>query len=452
MATLTDSLRRVKAHLHEVLPDPLVRQACRDVGHHWRDRTLTPTVTTYLLLQQVLHGNPAVGELRHQSGLGFTDSAYCQARQRLPTAALRRLQRAVASRATAALDDDPRARWKGHRVFFLDGSSFSMPDTEELREAFGQPSGQAEGCGFPVAHLLVQFDARAGYLLKAMPAPLNTSDLSQAPAVHCDLRPGDLLVGDRAFGTYAHLALCRSRRLHGLFRAHQCLIIDFRSRRAYAPPGAHGREVKGLPRSRWLKRLGKRDQLVEYHKPKERPAWMGVAEYAALPATLVARELRYDIPLPGRRTRQVTLVTTLVDPKRYSARALARMYGLRWQAETDLRHLKQTLGLDALRSKTVPGVVKELLAFVIIYNLVRRVMHEAARRQGVEPARISFIDAWRWLKHARPGDGLPRLAVNPKRPERVEPRVRKRRPKQFPVMKRPREELRQALRTRKVAA
>jgi len=445
MATLTDSLRHVKAHLHDVLPDRLIRSACRDVGHHWRDRQLTPTVTTYLLLQQVLHGNPAVGELRHLSGLGFTDSGYCRARQRLPLAALRDLQRAVAGRARATLDDDPNARWKGHRVWLLDGSSFSMPDTAELREAFGQPSGQAPGCGFPVAHLLVQFDAHAGYLLKALPAPLHTSDLSQTPAVQRDLRPGDLVVGDRAFGTYAHLASCRSRGLHGLFRAHQCLRIDFRPRRPYAPPGAHGPAAKGRPRSRWLKRLGKHDQLVEYHKPKERPAWMSVAAYAALPATLMVRELRYAITIPGRRTRHVTLVTTLLDPQRYSARALAKMYGLRWQAETDLRHLKETLGLDVLRSQTVPGVVKELVAFVIIYNLVRRVMHAAARRQRVAPARISFIDAWRWLKHARPGEALPRLVVNPERPGRVEPRVRKRRPKQFPVMQRPRAELRQAL-------
>ena len=179
---------------------------------------------------------------------------------------------------------------------------------------------------------------------------------------------------------------------------------------------------------------------------------MSVAAYAALTATLVVRELRYDITIPGRRTRQVTLVTTLLDPQRYSARALARMYGLRWQAETDLKHLKQTLGLDVLRSHTVPGVIKELVAFVIIYNLVRRVMHEAGRRQGVPPARISFIDAWRWLKHARPGDPLPKLVVNPVRPGRVEPRVRKRRPKQFPVMKRPRQELRQALLAQKHAA
>lgn len=452
MVTLTDSLRRVKAHLQDVLPDRLIRNACRDVGHRWRERTLGPTVTAYLLLEQVLHGNPAVGELRRQSGLDFTDSAYCQARRRLPLAALRDLQRAVAGRACAALDDDAGARWKGHRVFLLDGSSFSMPDTEELREAFGQPGGQAAGCGFPVAHLLVQFDAHAGYLLKAIPSPLRTHDLARAAALHGDLRPGDLVVGDRAFCSYAHLALLRGRGLHGLFRAHQRLLIDFRSRRRYAPPGAKGAAAKGLPRSRWLKRLGKHDQLVEYHKPSERPDWMTAAQYAALPETLVVRELRYDVRLPGRRTRQVTLVTTLLDAKRYSARALAKLYGLRWQVETDLKHLKDTLGLEVLRSQTVPGVVKELLAFVIIYNLVRRVMHQAARRQGVEPARVSFIDAWRWLKHARPGDPPPVLRVNPERAGRAEPRVRKRRPKEFPLMKRPRAELRQVLLTLNDAA
>jgi hypothetical protein len=452
MTTLTDSLRRVKAHLADVLPDRLIDQACRAVGHQWRQRTLDPTVTTYLLLQQVLHGNPAIGELRRLSQLEVTESAYCQARQRLPVAVLRQVQRAVAGRAQAALDHDPDSRWKGHRVFLLDGSSFSMPDTAELQEAFGQPGGQAPGCGFPVAHLLVQFDVHAGYLLQAIPAPLRTHDLARVAAAHGNLGAGDVLVGDRAFCSYAHLAVCRRRGVHGLFRAHQKLIIDFRPHRRYATPDTPAAEAKGLPRSRWLKRLGKHDQVVEYHKPKERPAWLSAAAYAALPETLVVRELRYRIRIPGRRTQQVTLVTTLVDARRYSARALAKLYGLRWQAETDLSHLKETLGLDVLRSKTVPGIVKELLAFVIIYNLVRRVMHTAARRQGVAPARISFVDAWRWLKHARPGERLPKLRVNRERPGRAEPRVRKRRPKHYPLMRRPREELRKALLTQKHAA
>jgi hypothetical protein len=164
------------------------------------------------------------------------------------------------------------------------------------------------------------------------------------------------------------------------------------------------------------------------------------------------REVRYDVRLPGRRARRVALVTTLLDKRRYPAAALAALYARRWEAETNLRHLKQTLGLDVLRCKTVPGVVKELTAFVIVYNLVRDVMRAAARRQKVEPGRVSFADALRWLRSARPGEELPRLKVNPQRPGRAEPRVRKRRPREFPVMKSTRQQLRQALFKQKHAA
>jgi hypothetical protein len=329
----------------------------------------------------------------------------------------------------------------------IDGSSFSMPDTPELQEAFGQSGGQAAGCGFPTAHLLALFDAHTGFLLKAIPAPLRTHDLAHAALTHEALGSGDILVGDRAFCSFAHLALCRQRRLHGLFRAHQKLLIDFRPHRRYAEPGA--KEATGLPRSRWLKRLGQHDQLVEYHKPRERPSWLSEKEYDQLPQTLVVREVRIKVRTPGRRVTTLTLVTTLLDPRRYSTRALAKLYELRWGVETNLKHLKQTLGLDVLRCQTVAGIIKELLLFALVYNLVRRVMLQAGRRQGVSPERISFVDAWRWLRHAKAGEELPRLRVNPERPGRAEPRARKRRPKQYDLLRKPREKLRAALFGRK---
>jgi len=320
-----------------------------------------------------------------------------------------------------------------------------MPDTPELQESFGQSGTQAKGCGFPTAHLLVLFDAHAGYLLKAVPAPLRTHDLAHAAVMHHELQPGDVLVGDRAFCSYAHLALCRQRRLHAVFRAHQRLLVNFRPHRRYVHPQRAAQAPAGLPRSRWLKRLGPHDQRVEYFKPSERPAWMTQAEYEQLPDTLVVREVRFRVREPGRRVREVTLVTTLLEGRRYSARALAKLYARRWQVETQLRHLKETLGMDVLRCQTLPGVVKELLMFVVVYNLVCRVRQEASRRQGVPPARISFVEALRWLRYAQPGDDLPRLRINPQRPGRVEPRARKRRPKQYDLLRKPRAELRQAL-------
>jgi hypothetical protein len=442
---MADALERIKGRVADAVPEELIRRLSQEVGHRWRDRDLGPIVTTHLFVRQVLHGNTAVAHLRRLSGLDFTDSAYCQARARLPLALFDRLQRAVTDSLRRDGDDRPESRWLGHRLFLLDGSSFSMPDTDALRRHFGQPSGQAPGCGFPVAHLLVLFDARRGYLLRAAARPLETHDLSQAAAAHGELRRGDVLVGDRAFASYAHLALCLERGVHGLFRAHQRQIIDFRPGRPHVPPGASAEGRKGEPRSRWLRRLGWRDHWVEYPKPKGCPEWLTPEQYERLPGSIVVRELRRRVGRPGVRTREVTLVTTLLDPQRYAAAELTRLYGLRWGVETDLRHLKQTMRMDILRCTTVAGVQKELAVFVLVYNLVRRVMEEAGRRQGAAAERISFVDAWRWLQQARPGEVLPRLVVNPDRPGRVQPRVRKRRPKEYPVMKRPRAELRKAL-------
>jgi Transposase DDE domain len=449
MLSITCALERIKGQVTETIPAALIEELCQEVGHRWRNRDLGPVVTTHLFLRQILECNVAVGELRRRSGLSFTDSAYCQARARLPREVLERLQQAVTEALDAVTEARPSELWHGHRVFLLDGTGFSMPDTPELQAHFGQPAGQAEGCGFPVAHLMVRFDALRGYLLQTEVLPLDSHDLAGVPALHAALEEEDVVVGDRAFASYAHLALCQRRGVHGVFRAHQKQIVDFRPYRKMAQKGDQGK-----PHSRWLKRLGKHDQLVEYFKPKDsdRPAWMTAEQYAQLPASIVVREVRYTIHEPGRRTRVVTLVTTLLDPERYSAKELARLFGLRWQVETNLKHLKQTLGMDVLRCTTVEGVLKELTLFVLVYNLVRRVMCEAARRQDVVPDRISFIDAWRWLRHARPGDVLPDLIVNPDRPGRFQPRVRKRRPKNFPLMKRPRDVLRKELRAKKVAA
>jgi hypothetical protein len=443
--TIPHALDRIKGNLDRYLPAALILSICRDLGRPHRNRTLTPLATTLLFVQQVLHGNCACGLLRHLSGLDFTDSAYCQARARLPFGFFRRLLTAVTGRCRRLDPADASDLWHGHRVFLLDGSSFSMPDTPELRAEFGQPGAQAEGCGFPVAHLLVLFDAHTGYLLRALPAPLRTHDLAHAALMHPELAAGDVLAGDRAFGSYAHLALLHGRGLHGLFRAHQKQLIDFHPGRPHVPPGGPTRGQKGVPRSRWLKRLGKDDQLVEYHKPKECPSWLTAEQYAALPATLVVRELRYAVRTPGGRVRQVTLVTTLLSRRRYPARALARLYARRWQAEVNLRHLKEAMKMDVLRCQTFVGVMKELTVFVAVYNLVRRVMRQAAKRQRVKVDRVSFTDALRWLGASRAGEALPRLKVNPERPGRVEPRVRKRRPKQYPLMRKPRAVLRKAL-------
>jgi hypothetical protein len=328
-----------------------------------------------------------------------------------------------------------------------------MPDTPELRRAFGMPSGQAKGCGFPVAHLLVLFSAQTGLLLDAWAGPLRTGDVAQVPEAAGHLLPSDVLVGDDSFSSYVHLALLSRDKLHGLFPAHHKRIVSFRPRRRHTTEGKGA--VAGMPRSRWVKSLGKDDQLVEYFKPRQRPRWMSKQEYVALPDSIVVRELRRRVRGPAGNRVTLTIVTTLTDPDLYPADALVALRLRRWDVETNLRHLKTTMGMDVLRCKTEEGVRKrsrirrlpgdELAMFCIAYNLVRVVMLEAAARQEVPVARVSFADALKWMRHVRPGGTLPDLVVNPHRPGRAEPRCKKRRAKQFDLMNKPRDVLRKRL-------
>jgi hypothetical protein len=351
-----------------------------------------------------------------------------------------------------ACERNEAGRWHGHRTWTMDGSSFSMSDTPELQAYFGQPSAQSKGCGFPVAHMLALFHAGTGLLQHVLASPMRTHDMKHAATMHPEMAEGDILLADRGFASFAHLALLCQRKLHAVFRCHQRQIVDFRVGRKHNRKGKHKRYRKGLPSSRYVRRLGRWDQLVEYVKPLQKPGWMTTEAYAALPETLLVRELRFLTPQRGHRTQVITLVTTLLDPKLYPAADLADLYRSRWQIELNFRHLKTTMGLEVLHCKTVEGVLKELYMFAIVYNLVRLVMLEASRRQHVPLDRISFIDALRWLRDSPAGALLSQLVTNPLRENRLEPRVLKRRKKEYTLMTKPRRVLRNLLERKKHAA
>ena len=327
-----------------------------------------------------------------------------------------------------------------------------MPDEAELRAHFGLPAGPKKGCGFPVAHVLAMFDAATGLVLELIAAPYGRHDLADCPGMHPQLSAGDVLIGDRGFCSYAHLALLIQRNLHGLFRIHQRIIVNFRAGRRHEAMCKGPYRVTGLPRSEWVGKLGCWDQLVRWPKPAECPRWMDARTYQSLPDSILVREFRYRIDRPGFRVRQVTAVTTLTDPTRYPAEELAELYFARWRVECNFKHLKITLGMDVLRCKSVAGVLRELWMFALVYNLVRAVMVQAAGQAGVPPDQVSFVDALRWLRQALWEDLPLRVKINPLRPGRYQPRVRKRRPKNYPLMTKPRAELLQDLKRQSVGA
>lgn len=446
-ATFAEVIGQFKADVGRVLSARSIERACADLDLVYRKRILDPVTTIHAFLTQVLHGNTACTELPHLTGKQFSAAAYAKARSRLPLA----LFNSLVERVTESLYSEQQASglWHGHRTWHLDGSSFSMADRPELQKAFGQPGNQKEGCGFPVAHFLALFNADTGFLQRVIPSPLRTHDMANAADIHPEMREGDILVADRGFASFAHLALVCQRKLHAVFRGHQRQIVNFRPGRKHK---TKTKGSKGLPTSRWLKRLGEHDQLVEYVKPAEKPKWMSQDDYDALPETLVVREIRFTIKEPSCRTKIVTVVTTLLDPVRYPASDIAELYRCRWGIETNLRHLKTTMKMEVLHCHSVNGVLKELAIYALVYNLVRIVMLEAARRQEVPVDRISFVDALRWLRTAKLGTPLPKLVVNPHRPNRSEPRVIKRRPKPYDLMTKPRDKLRKGLSRKRLRA
>lgn len=443
-------LARLRQDVAEILQPRAIRDACRRAGYSWRNRKLDPVATISLFLLQILHGNTACQHVVQFGQWAFTATAYCKARKRLPLAVLQALVEMVAAKLRSTTTAS--ANWLGHRVWMIDGSGFSMSDVPQLQDHFGSPTGQRPGCGFPVGHLVALFDLATGMLLRMTIAPIRTHDMSQVARLACELKPGDILLGDRAFGSYAHLAILLARGNHGVFRIHQQRYVDFTPGRALPTKLSYAANPKGLPHSLWLRSNGELDQVVIWYKGKQKPDWMTAEEFAELPEEITVRELRYRVDVPGFRVRVTTLVTTLLDPLIYPKSALAELYRLRWQIEINIRHIKITMKMDVLHCKTVDGVMKELAMFALAYNLVISVMVESARIQKVGVDRIGFLDALRWLTHPKPGGDPGDILVNPLRRDRVEPRVIKRRMKKFPLMKEPRSVLRKRLIGKDLAA
>ncbi len=364
-------------------------------------------------------------------GVAFSPSAYCQALRRLPVDVMRRLLRSTATRQRDATDQV--GRWRGLRAFLVDGSSCSMSDTPELQRRFDQPTEQKPGCGFPVAHLLALFDAYTGMLVDVLASTWRTHDMTRVGELHPHLGSGDLLVGDRGFCSYAHLALLAQGGIHAVVRMHQNRRVSL-SARQYRWAGVA-----------WPVRLGCDDQLTIWRKSKVPSRVMPRETYDALPETMIVRELRYRVSRRGYRTSTVTLATTLLDPVAYPAAELAELYHRRWCVELNLRHLKDTLGMRVLRAKSAAGVERELLAFALVYNLIGATLTVVAMHLETTPERVSFLDVVRLLRHGLARDARATIVINPDRPGRVQPRVVKRRPLQYSRMTRPRTELKREL-------
>lgn len=425
---------------------PLLQQ----LGVEFRDRIFTPIVTVWTFLSQALSADHSCRDavarvLAWRTAHGHKpcspdSTSYCEARARLPLELFRTLVRLIARRIDQAAHTD--WLWKGRPVKVVDGTTVLMPDTPENRDAFPPRRNQAHGVSFPIARLVVIFSLACGTVLEMALGPMRgrkTGENTLFRSLLAALNPGDILLGDRLFDSYRDIATLRGGQVDSLFRMNGSRRSDFR---------------RG-------KRLGANDHLVIWKKPKFNAKRFDRETYDALPAEMEMRELRCTVHQRAFRPRQITLVTTLLDPEEYPAEELAELYRERWHCELDLNALKTTLQMEHLRCKTPAMVEKEVWVHMLAYNLLREVMADAAREHTVLPRRLSFKGAMQTVNAFIPYLNLvPQRRVELRnelleaiashkvgnRPNRVEPRAIKNRHSKYPYLTKPRGQERQQLR------
>lgn len=441
------TLSQLQEHLRNLLPVPLL--SATDEGPNSRERVFSLRLTFECFLWQVLKPKTSCREVvRHVQALfrlhgrGWIDeddSAYIQARQRLPR---ERLETALSATAQAA---EQRAgsggRVNGRPVKVADASSAQLADTRANQGHYPQSPVQKPGCGFLLLKFMVLFSLCSGAVLNVMFGNLHDHDLRLLHGLWQAFQAGDILLGDRAFGEFTCLAaLPKLLGVDVVARLHQCRKADFRK----------------------AQRLSKHDGLFVWTKGATRSEVLSAKEWGLLPAQITVRIIRFTATIRGFRCRRITLVTSLLDPKLYPAEQLRALYARRWRLELCLRDLKTTMGMEQLRCQTPDMAEKELLAHLVAHNLIRCVMAEAVATYHVELERVSFkgsLDALRQYSNAigqarnkKMRDQLWRdLLLNlardlvPHRPDRLEPRALKRRPKNFGWLTKPRRMFRESL-------
>jgi hypothetical protein len=423
-----------------VLDGPTLSAVLREHGTPGRHRLYPPMDTLRLFVGQVLSTDRACQDVvgrrlseriaSGQSASALSTSAYCDARGRLSLALPTTLSQIIAQRLES--NAPPSWRWQGRRVVLFDGTSVSMPDTPSLQQAYPQSATQAAGLGFPMARIGALIGLASGAVLAYQVAACKgkgTGEQTLLQSLTAHLNPGDVLLADALLATWWIIEAAKRRGADVVMAQHGKRITDFAlGRQLGADQGSH--RNGGRPK----------DHVVQWPRPPK-PKSMSAEDYAAYPEFITMRE----IEVGGR-----ILVTTLLDPKYASPRALGKLYAMRWNIEVDFRVIKSTLQMDVLCCKSQAMVEKEIAVCLLAYNWVRATMAKAAMLKDVLPRSLSFSAAKRLL--AAFADQLRRTPENqlsaltaqilaaiakcrlPHRPHRIEPRAKKRRPKNLPLL------------------
>lgn len=438
----------------EALPEETIQQAFADeqvAFGQGEDDVYTPAVTLWAFLSQVLFKGEQRSCLAAVSrvvvllvALGRgpcsgNSGGYCRARAKIPVAVVRRLTLQLADACEAQIPEN--WLWQNRHVHLVDGTTASMPDTPANQAAWPQPPAQRPGLGFPLIRMVVLLSLATAMLTGMELGPYQGKETGETALLRpllARLHAGDIVLADRYYCSYFMIALLRELRIDCVFRLHQRRTADF----------CRGR------------RLGPGDHLAVWTRP-DKPDWMDQETYQRMPMSLTVRELQVSVRQPGFRVEQLVVATTLTDAETYTREDLGELYRKRWLVELDIRTLKITLGMDVLRCKTPEMVRREIWTGLLAYNLIRRTMLQAALASGQSPRQLSFTAAlqavaasWTAVLLCPEATAVRLIAVQLKnlalqrvgdRPDRIEPRKVKRRPKPQPLLTEPRAQARAAL-------
>jgi putative transposase len=425
----------------EVLPEKEIQRAFEEEGvvpwsgEEEDDAVYTPPLTLWAFLSQMLHKGEqrscvaAVARvvvllvaLGREPCSGNT-GAYCRARAKLPETVIQRLTLGMAQGCEDVAK--PSWLWHGRHVKLVDGTTVSMPDTEANQVEYPQHSAQEEGLGFPIARMVVLLSLATGMLCDMAMGPYQGKETGE-PALFREmfqrLRSGDIVLGDRYYCSYFMIALLQELGVDFVVRLHQQRTADFRRGR----------------------RLGQGDHLVEWLRPAK-PTWMDEKTYQRMPESISLREVLVQVDQPGFRSESLVVVTTLCDARKYPREEIGELYRGRWLAELDIRAIKITLDMDVLRCKAPEMARREVWTHLLAYNLIRRSILQSAQTAGCSPRELSFTAAMQaiaasWIVAAQACAAVFAVLVEAhltnlaghrvgNRPDRVEPRAVKRRPK-----------------------
>lgn len=401
-----------------------------------RERLYPPTETLSMFLAQAMSADRSCQNAVNQAVLQRTlgglsmnstnTSGYCRARQRLPLDLIAQLARYIGDQIDTQSPEE--WRWQGRRVRMVDGTTVTMPDTAANQAAFPQQRGQKTGLGFPICRLVGITCLDSGALINAAIGRFNgkgSDEQTLLRTIQDTFQTGDVVLGDAFYATYSFIAAMQARGVDILMEQHGARkrTSDFR---------------RG-------KKLGPRDHLIVIHKPKVRPDWMSEAQYQAAPEQLCLREFKAGGKI---------MVTTMICSKCHPKESLSSLYKSRWNVELDIRHIKNTLGMDILSCKTPEMAVKEIWVYFLAYNIIRVMMAQSALLADIMPRSISFkhcLQSWLIYMQYSPGqtednlESLFQIMAQQRvgnRAGRIEPRAVKRRPKAYPLLTKPRYEAR----------